>query len=99
MPYAPAVPAPEATSVPADLVALWQPVLRQLEERLPAAEFDTWLRDTVLVELAATTAVVGVANTFVRERVAAVYAHHLVAALAAACGRPITGIELVIMGP
>jgi hypothetical protein len=83
--------------IPPDLQALWAGILEAVQQQLPAADFATWLRDSALLQLDATAAVIGVSNIFVRDRVAQDYASVLAAALSTALDRPIT-LEIVIDG-
>jgi hypothetical protein len=56
---------------------IWQAVLRDLQLRIPQTEFLTWLESSVLLDLDDQSdrvhAVIGVANTFARDRVIGTY--------------------------
>lgn len=74
---------------------LWASVLGDLARELSASEVDTWFRDTRLLELSATRAVIGTANVFTRDIIATTFSEHLEQIMAKHIGR-VTTVELVI---
>jgi hypothetical protein len=68
---------------------VWEVVLTNLEQQLSRTEFDTWLRESVLVELDDEQAFVGVTNVFAREKVDERYSGAIAQALERVLGRPI----------
>jgi hypothetical protein len=51
----------------------WRTVLDQLETALPRREFETWLKETALIDLDAGRAIIGTPNIFAREKLEAHY--------------------------
>ena len=74
---------------------LWTAVLADLARELSASEFDTWFRDTRLLELTASRAVVGTANVFARDAIAATFGRQLARAVSEHRGQ-LTDLEVVI---
>lgn len=62
---------------PSNLRSLWAAVLGDLQEMLPANEFMTWIKDTILVELEDGHAIVGTTNIFAREKLEGRYLQHI----------------------
>ncbi len=61
--------------------ALWQSVLGELEGTTSKAHFETWLRNTKLLSLTGTVAIITVPNVFIREWVETRYKQQLIASL------------------
>ncbi len=49
----------EPPAVRRDLLELWQEALKKLEQRIPRSQFITWFRDTAILGIDGTTAIVG----------------------------------------
>lgn len=89
-------PAPPVPSVVhSDRAQTWQAVLKELAAQVPQSELDTWLSESVLLDLAADQAVVGVPNIFVREQVEGQYMPLIRDALEALIGWPVA-LRIVI---
>lgn len=74
---------------------LWPAVLADLQQRLAPGEFETWLKETCLVDLEDDQAIVGTSNIFVREKIEHSYAALIGDALMAVVGRPVA-VQVVI---
>lgn len=89
------------TSQPAPVLphaTTWTAVLERLAGQIAPREFTTWLQETTLLELEATTAFVGASNVFARERIEAVYLDAIQQTLSAVLGRSIR-VQVVIATP
>lgn len=67
--------------------SVWQRVQGDLKSRLPFAEYESWIHDTALLDLDECRAVVGTANVFARDTIAACYQEPIEQTLSAHLGR------------
>ncbi len=74
---------------------IWKAVLTALELQVPQSEFDTWLRESVLLEFDDEQAFVGVTNVFAREKVDERYSGVIAEALETMLGRSVN-VRVVI---
>lgn len=81
--------------IPSDLAALWQRVQARLRAHLTQGDFDTWIRETALLNLDSEHAVVGCPNIFAREKLETQFLEVMTDALAAELGQRRT-LEIVI---
>ncbi len=89
-------PSTELAAAPprADL-ELWQKVLALLRPHVPQAEFETWFKDTRLIQLDQERAIIGTPNVFVREHVATHYLPLITAAIGEIVGSPIVADAVI----
>lgn len=87
-------PAPPPDQADGVVGALWQATLTQLQNRLPAIEFATWIAPSMLLSLEqhadAAHAIIGVPHIFAREQITSGYLTSLSQALAQVLGKPVT---------
>ncbi|HEY0603499.1 MAG TPA: DnaA N-terminal domain-containing protein [Herpetosiphonaceae bacterium] len=76
----------------------WAAVLERLASQIAPREFATWLQETTLLELDATSAFVGTSNVFARERIEAAYLDAIQQTLSAVVGRSVR-VQVVIAAP
>lgn len=75
--------------------SLWQSVHVALAGAVPPYEYETWLRETALLDVSHGTAIVGVPNVFARDTVASRYRDAIQLALAQHLGGPVV-VEVVV---
>jgi chromosomal replication initiator protein len=76
---------------------IWQAALVDLEMQMPRSEFDTWLKETTLVDLEGDQAVVGTPNIFARDILVGRYHAPIQRALNTIVGFPVN-LQVVIGG-
>ncbi|HEY0601522.1 MAG TPA: chromosomal replication initiator protein DnaA [Herpetosiphonaceae bacterium] len=74
---------------------IWQAALGDLQLQLPRSEFDTWIKETTLVDLADNQAIIGTPNIFAREKLEGRYVNPIRDALHTILGYPVQ-IQVVI---
>jgi chromosomal replication initiator protein len=70
-------------------------VLGELQKRLPQSEFDTWIRETALVKLAGSEAIVAAPHVFAREMLEHTYGSLITSSLHHVLGFPVQ-LQVVI---
>jgi hypothetical protein len=73
----------------------WDEVLGELQKRLPQSEFDTWIRETALVKLAGSEAIVAAPHVFAREMLEHTYGSLITSSLHHVLGFPVQ-LQVVI---
>src|SRR5262245_15738814 len=68
---------------------LWQAVLSEMERRLSRTAFDSWLRQTTIVDFADDVATIGAANTFSVSTLQTRYGAEIERVITEIVGRPI----------
>lgn len=76
----------------------WAIVLERLSAQIAPREYATWLQETILLELDATSAFVGAGNVFARERIESAYLDLIQQTLSAVLGRSVR-VQVVIAAP
>lgn len=76
----------------------WTTVLERLASQIVPREFTTWLQETTLLELDATSAFIGASNVFARERIESAYLDCIQQTLSAVVGRSVR-VQVVIAAP
>jgi chromosomal replication initiation ATPase DnaA len=76
-------------------VQLWTNVQALLEQRMPRAEFDTWIKATYLAALDEHQAFIGTPNIFARDKVQTIYRAAIADALYRITGR-LCSVEVVM---
>lgn len=74
---------------------IWQAALGDLQLQLPRSEFDTWIAETTLVDLANDQAIIGTSNIFAREKLEGRYERRIRDALQTIVGYPVQ-VQVVI---
>jgi chromosomal replication initiator protein len=74
---------------------IWQAALGDLQLQLPRSEFDTWIKETTLIDLEDNQAIVGTSNIFAREKLEGRYVTPIRNTLHAILGYPVQ-IQVVI---
>lgn len=74
---------------------IWQAALGDLQLQLPRSEFDTWLKETTLIDLEDNQAIVGTSNIFAREKLEGRYVNPIRTTLHAILGYPVQ-VQVVI---
>lgn len=74
---------------------IWQAALGDLELQLPKSEFNTWLRETTLVEVEHNQAIIGTPNIFAREVLEGRYHEPIRSTLSSLLGYPVD-VQVVI---
>lgn len=74
---------------------IWQAALGDLQLQLPRSEFDTWIKETTLVDLADNQAIIGTPNIFAREKLEGRYVNSIRDTLHTILGYPVQ-IQVVI---
>jgi chromosomal replication initiator protein len=77
---------------------IWQAALGDLQLQLPRSEFDTWIRETTLVDLEDNQAIVGTPNIFAREKLEGRYVAPIQNTLNTILGYPVQ-VQVVIGSP
>ncbi len=73
----------------------WAAVLGDLQKRLPQSEFDTWIRETALVELVGTEVIIAAPHIFAREMLEHTYGSLITSSLHHVLGFPVQ-LQIVI---
>lgn len=68
---------------------IWQRALDQLRRQLPYGEFETWIKETSLIQVAEQQAIVGTPNIFARDKLSETYAPLIAATLHTLLGFPV----------
>jgi hypothetical protein len=68
---------------------LWQGVLNDLRQHLPYSEFETWIKETTLIQVAEQQAIVGTPNIFARDKVSETYVPLIANTLQSILGFPV----------
>jgi hypothetical protein len=68
---------------------VWQVALNNLRKYLPYTEFETWIKETALVQVENQQAIVGAPNIFVRDKLAEVYVPLIADTLQTILGFPV----------
>jgi hypothetical protein len=68
---------------------IWQAALNDLRRYLPYSEFETWIKETSLIQLADQQAIVGTPNIFARDKVSEAYAPLIADTLQSILGSPV----------
>jgi hypothetical protein len=79
---------PAAHSDPAG-PQLWYTALEQLRRQLPYSEFETWIKETSLIQVEDQQAIVGTPNIFARDRLGEIYAPLIAETLHTILGFPV----------
>lgn len=74
---------------------IWQAALGDLQLQLPRSEFDTWIKETTLIDLEDNQAIVGTSNIFAREKLEGRYVNPIRNTLHAILGYPVQ-VQVVI---
>ncbi len=74
---------------------IWQAALGDLQLQLPRSEFDTWIKETTLVDLEDNQAIVGTPNIFAREKLEGRYVAPIQNTLNTILGYPVQ-VQVVI---
>ncbi|HEX6289434.1 MAG TPA: chromosomal replication initiator protein DnaA [Herpetosiphonaceae bacterium] len=74
---------------------IWQAALGDLQLQLPRSEFDTWIKETTLVDLADNQAIIGTPNIFAREKLEGRYVTPIRDTLHTILGYPVQ-VQVVI---
>ncbi len=74
---------------------IWQAALGDLQLQLPRTEFDTWIKETMLVDLEDNQAIVGTPNIFAREKLEGRYVAPIQDTLNTILGYPVQ-VQVVI---
>ncbi len=74
---------------------IWQAALGDLQLQLPRSEFDTWIKETTLVDLADNQAIIGTPNIFAREKLEGRYVNPIRDTLHTILGYPVQ-VQVVI---
>lgn len=74
---------------------IWQAALGDLQLQLPRSEFDTWIAETTLVDLANDQAIIGTSNIFAREKLEGRYVRPIRDVLQTIVGYPVQ-VQVVI---
>ncbi len=77
---------------------IWQAALGDLQLQLPRSEFDTWIKETTLVDLEDNQAIVGTPNIFAREKLEGRYVTPIQDTLNTILGYPVQ-VQVVIGTP
>lgn len=73
----------------------WEAVVSTLKDRMPLAEFDTWITDTALIDLADGNAIIGTPNVFAREKLQGAFGGLIAEELHTVLGYPVI-VQIVI---
>ena len=68
---------------------IWQVALNNLRRQLPHTEFETWIKETALIQVENQQAIVGTPNIFVRDKLAEAYAPLIADTLQTILGFPV----------
>lgn len=68
---------------------IWQIALDQLRQHLPYSEFETWIKETSLIQVAEQQAIVGTPNIFARDKLTEIYAPLIADTLHTLLGFPV----------
>lgn len=74
---------------------IWQAALGDLQLQLPRSEFDTWVKETTLIDLEDNQAIVGTSNIFAREKLEGRYVAPIQHTLHTILGYPVE-VQVVI---
>ncbi len=74
---------------------IWQAALGDLQLQIPRSEFDTWMKETMLVDLENNQAIVGTPNIFTRDQLLRKYADPIRNTLNSILGYPVQ-VQVVI---
>lgn len=82
---------------PLNTKQIWQAALGDLQLQLPRNEFDTWIKETTLVDLENNQAIIGTPNIFAREKLEGRYVDPIRHTLNTILGYPVQ-VQVVIGG-
>ena len=74
---------------------IWQAALGDLQLQIPRSEFDTWIKETTLIDLEDNQAIIGTSNIFAREKLEGRYVTPIRSTLQAILGYPVQ-VQIVI---
>ncbi len=90
-----AAPPAEAAPPLSPHAALWQQVQAALVQQVPTSEYDTWLKETALIQVADQQVIVGTPHIFARDKLADTYAPLIADALEAILGERVAVVVVL----